>query len=145
MAANCKKTAEAAPPPPVVDGPDANSLQEFQNQVKLWMEHNATIAQLQEQIRNRRKFKNQLSEQIMAFMSRYQFDKLKTREGGKLIYKMSYVSPPLTLKTIRERIETALQLEAPEKCMELSATVFRREALPKPSLSLRRVKITTQE
>ena len=128
-------------PPRVVEVPDAASLEEFKNQVKIWIETTKSIRQLQAQTKERNQFKNQLTEKILAFMAKYNIDDLNTKDG-LLQYKVAYVRTPLPQATLRERFENVLQQEVPNKCMELSMTVFSRESKPRPRLNLRKIKIS---
>ena len=118
------------------------SFIKFKDDVRMWMEINNTIRQLQGQIRERQKHKNQLTEKITAFMKKYDYEELKINDGRLLVYKTSYVQTPLSQSIVRKRVESLLRTEVPEKSAEMSAVVFQRERMPKPRLSLRRVKVS---
>ena len=118
------------------------SFIKFKDDVRMWMEINNTIRQLQGQIRERQKHKNQLTEKITAFMKKYDYEELKINDGRLLVYKTSYVQTPLSQSIVRKRVESLLRTEVPEKSAEMSAVVFQRERMPKHRLSLRRVKVS---
>ena len=126
---------------PIQELPDSVALEEFKNQVKIWMELENSIKQLQQLQRERKTFKNQLTEKILGFMARYNIDDLNTKDG-RLLYKMSYVKKPLTRTTIRQRVESALSNAVPDKCTAITSIVFNQDRAQKASLSLRRVKIS---
>ena len=119
--------------------PDGGALDEFKNQVRIWMELDNSIKQLQQLSRERRAFKKQLTDKILEFMSRYNIDDLNTKDG-RLLYKMKYVRAPLPQRAIRERIESELNKEVPDKCLAITTVIFDRDKKQLPSL--RRLKVT---
>ena len=118
--------------------PDAASLEEFKSQVRMWMELDNSIKQLQDLIKERRTFKKQLNEKILAFMARYNIEDLNTKDG-KLRYRMHYVREPLSQATIRQRMENALASQAPDACSAITTAVFNRDKQPRAYL--RRTKV----
>lgn len=134
-------SADASIPLPCAE-PSPTELDNFKDQLKKWMEVNNAIRELQTQMKELRRVKKNLSLEIAAFMGKHRYQSLNLKEGKRLMYKMSYVNAPLPQSIIRERLESVLHNTAPEKCMEMSASVFRREVVPKPTLSLRRIKVT---
>lgn len=121
--------------------PDSASLDEFKNQVRIWMELDHSIKQLQQLSRERRTFKKLLTEKILTFMARFNIDDLNTKDG-RLLYKMTYVRSPLTQTTIRQRVESVLNSEVPDRCTAITSAVFNRVRTQRASLSLRKLKIT---
>lgn len=126
------------------DIPDAAALEEFKSQVRIWLELDSSIKQLQQAARERRLYKQQLSSKILAFMNRFKIDDLNTKDG-RLLCKTSVVKRPLSQALIKQRVEEALTSSAEvsnEKCMAITSAVFSRECAERTSLSLRRVRIT---
>jgi hypothetical protein len=126
--------------------PDAAALDEFKNQVRLWMELDNSLRQLQQLCRERRTFKKQITEKITAFMSRYNIDDLHTKEG-RLFCKTTYVKSKLTHGIIRQRIEDVLSHEYvndPEKCTAITSAVFSRDRSQRASLTLRKVRVSSE-
>ena len=119
--------------------PDGASLEEFKNQVKIWMELDNSIKQLQTLQRERKTFKKQLTDKILQFMSVHNIDDLNTKDG-RLLFKTSFVKRPLTQSTIRQRVEDELNKEVPDKCTAITLAVFDRDK--KQTMSLRRLKVT---
>jgi hypothetical protein len=118
--------------------PDTVELEEFKNQVRIWMELNSSIKQLQQLARERRLFKKQLTDKILEFMHKYNIDDLTTKEG-RLLCKSSYVKTPLPLAIIRKRVECVLTEEVPEKALTIASSVFNRDRAQRTSLSLKRI------
>lgn len=122
--------------------PEPNELEEFKNQVRLWMELDGSIKQLQQLMRERRLYKGQLTEKILGFMTRYKIDDLNT-QNGRLVCKTQYVKKPLTQSLIRQRVETALIDHVnPEKSLAVTSAVFNRDRQQRSSLSLRKVQVS---
>lgn len=124
--------------------PEPPELEEFKNQVRLWMELDGSIKQLQQLMRERRLYKGQLTEKILEFMTRYKIDDLNT-QNGRLVCKTQYVKKPLTQSLIRQRVETALSNEIqmnPEKSLAVTSAVFNRDRQQKSSLSLRKMQVS---
>lgn len=131
----------AAMAAPRTDAPDPSALEEFKNQVRIWLELDNSIKQLQQLARERRLFKKQLTDKILLFMSQHNIDDLNTRDG-RLVYKTSFVKSPLTQATIRQRVEEALTTAVTgEKCMAITSAVFSRDRSERASLSLRKVRV----
>ncbi|PNH01825.1 Autolysin [Tetrabaena socialis] len=92
------------------EAPSPAALDEFKSRVKIWLETDNTIKQLQLLVRERKNCKKDLSEQIMAFMVRYNIDDITTKDG-RLFHKTAYVKRPLSQSVIRQRVEDALTSE----------------------------------
>lgn len=119
--------------------PDAAALEDFRNQVRTWMELDNSIKDLQQQARERRTFKKQLTEKILAFMRTYNIEDLNTKHG-RLCYRQQYVRAPLSQAVIRRRMESALSSEAPDRCMQITTAVFSRDR--QPTAKLMRLKVS---
>ena len=126
------------------DLPEPGALDEFKNQVRMWMELDGSIKQLQQLQRERRLYKKQLTDKILEFMARHNIDDLNSN-NGRLIYKTSYVKTPLPQSVIRQRVETALNNETtlnPERSLTITSTVFNRDRTQRASLSLRKLQVS---
>lgn len=88
-----------------VELPDQAVLEEFKNQVKMWIEIDNNIRKLKQAARERNVVKKQLTEKILMFMAKYNIEDLNTRDGSRLRYKVSSVKEPLTANKIKERLE----------------------------------------
>jgi competence transcription factor ComK len=88
-----------------VELPDQAVLDEFKNQVKMWVEIDNNIRKLKQAARERNVVKKQLTEKILMFMAKYNIEDLNTRDGSRLRYKVSSVKEPLTANKIKERLE----------------------------------------
>lgn len=93
-------TTSALPQPP-----DEAALEQFKNDVRMWLELDASIRQLQTSLRDRKKARNVLHERIMRFMGQHNIEDLNTREC-RLRYKISYVRSSLSQQAIKERIQS---------------------------------------
>ncbi len=116
--------------------PDNNSLEEFKNQVKMWMEIDNTVKKLQNVIKERNAIKNQLTRSILAFMSRFNIEDLNTKEG-KLRYKVTNVKAPLNQTVIKNRLEE--NFSKARNAEELHELVFNRDIVVQKH-SLRRLR-----
>lgn len=120
-----------------IEIPDPQILEEFKNQVKAWIEIDNTVKKLQGMIRERNIAKQQLTNTILGFMSRYNIEDLNTKDG-KLRYKVSQVKVPLSKTTIQSRL---MEYYDPNlSAEELAAKVFETTTEVKEKHSLRRFK-----
>jgi hypothetical protein len=90
-------------PTAMVETPDDISLDEFKNQVKMWMQIDSEIKQINIHIKEKRKVQRMLTERILAFMSRYNIEDLNTKEG-KLRYKTTYVQPNVKKTDVKKKL-----------------------------------------
>ena len=123
-----------------IEIPDDNTLAEFKQQVRMWIETDNMIKKMHEAIKERNCVKKALTTHILAFMSKYNIEDLNTREG-KLRFKMSQTKQPLTQKMIKEKVKEHFNMTT--SCDELMDKVFQvrdKQAVP----TLRRVKITSR-
>lgn len=122
--------------------PSASALEDFKNQVRIWLELDSSIKLLQQLARERRIYKRQLTDKIIAFMTHHNIEDLTTKEG-RLVQRTSHVQRPLSQTTIRQRVEAALTAEIPEdRCTAITTAVFSRDRLTRNALMLRKVKVT---
>ena len=87
-----------------VDLPDNAVLEEFKNQVRVWIDLDNTIRKLKQATSERNVLKKQLTEKILRFMSKYNIEDLNTKDGSKLRYKVSHVKPTVSKADIKERL-----------------------------------------
>jgi len=85
------------------DGIDQALLEEFKNQVKLWMDLDTQIKRLQIAVKERKNMQKSLNEKILNFMEKNNIEDLNTKEGI-LRYKSSVVKAPLKQKQIKEQL-----------------------------------------
>lgn len=112
-----------------VELPDNKILEEFKNQVRIWIDIDNSVRKLQKAIKERNVVKKQLSEKILGFMSKYNIEDLNTRDGSKLRYKVSQVKPTITKAQIKERLLE--NFGKAQNVEELANMVFSNENLPK--------------
>lgn len=125
---------------PVLEVPDDIELQEFKDQVRTWLELDNTIRKLQGMARERRVFKQQLTQKITNFMTRYNIEDLSTREGC-LRYKVTYVKKPVTQGTIKSSIQTYFDnSQDPDMGRRLTEAVFGSGRTHVERTSLRRLR-----
>lgn len=118
-----------------IDFPDTHNLDEFKNQVKMWIELDNQVKKLQALVKERNKAKSMLTMKILDFMSKYNIEDLNTKEG-KLRFKSSTKNKNASLKEIKQR----LQLHYPHVSTidELTSKVF--EPIVVEHQTLRRLK-----
>ena len=124
-----------------MDMPDNNLLEQFKNDVRIWIDTDNTIKKLQQAIKERNVIKKQITEKILRFMARYNIEDLNTRDGTKLRCKETLIKPSLTCKAIKERLED--NYTKTSSFEELSKAVFC-ELEPKKKQTLRRLKLKGQ-
>lgn len=84
--------------------PDNAVLDEFKNQVRIWIEIDNQVAKLQQAMRERNAVKKQLTEKILRFMGKYNIEDLNTRDGSKLRYRVATVKPTVSKAEIKKRL-----------------------------------------
>lgn len=87
-----------------MDLPDSHNLDEFKNQVKMWIEFDNQVKKLQALVKERNALKNQLTVKILGFMSKYNIEDLNTKDG-KLRFKQSTTKRNANLKEIKTRLQ----------------------------------------
>lgn len=88
----------------VIEMPDNDSLEEFKNQVRQWVEIDNNIRHLKNAIKDLNNTKKGLNESILRFMIRYNIEDLNTKDGSKLRYKVNQVKCKPTSKDIKNRL-----------------------------------------
>lgn len=124
--------------------PSVVELDEFKNHVRMWMEVDKSLKQLQALQKERRAFKTQLTEKIIAFMATHNIDDLAT-STGRLVYVQRMVRTRLSTKTIRDRIEEVFGREVPDKdATLLTGCIFSQPRTANNALVLRIPRTTLQ-
>lgn len=88
--------------PQPIEMPDSATLAVFKGQVHTFMDIDDKIRKLQACVKELTREKRGLSEQILAFMRKYNIEELNTR-NGKLRYKMTHVATPISQKELKNR------------------------------------------
>ncbi len=91
--------------------PDEDALNDFKNDVRMWLELDGTIRRLQTALKERRAARTALHDRITRFMNEFNIEDLNTREG-RLRYHVTYVRTPLSQQVIRDRINSFFQNNA---------------------------------
>ena len=76
---------------------------EFKSNVKHWIEIDDDIKTLTEALKERKKKKEELTPELMLFMSNYQINDLNTKDG-QLKFSKTNVAKPLSKKYLMNRI-----------------------------------------
>ena len=76
---------------------------EFKSNVKQWIEIDDDIKTLTEALKARKKRKDELTPELMSFMSNYQINDLNTKDG-QLKFSKTNVAKPLSKKYLMNRI-----------------------------------------
>ena len=92
----------------IVEVPTNEELEDFKNQVRIWLELDNTLRKLKAAVKERQAAKRELTDRILDFMGRYNIEDLNTRDG-KLRYKVVSVKEPLTQNVIKSRIKEKIQ------------------------------------
>jgi hypothetical protein len=124
-----------------VELPDQAVLEEFKNQVRLWVEIDNSISKLRSAIKERNNVKKQLTDKVLMFMAKYNIEDLNTKDGSRLRYKVTQVKQPLTAKVIKERL--AENFDNIQTTDDLETQIFTTGKVEK--VSLRRLKKRTME
>jgi hypothetical protein len=86
-----------------IDVPTVQELEEFKSQVHLWMETDTSIKKLKGLIKEKKSAMDLISEQILAFMARFNIEDLNTKDG-KLKYRVSQIKTPIARAEIKTRL-----------------------------------------
>lgn len=121
----------------IVAIPSNEELEDFKNQVRVWLEYDNTVAKLKLALKERKKAQDALTEKIGAFMSRFNIEDLNTKQG-KLRCRIIEVKAPLTQKQIKERLAETLTSKSKQPD-EVINDVFKREGTVQ-KVVLRRLK-----
>ena len=119
--------------------PENITLEEFKNYVKKWLEVDNMIKKVQEALKEKKKYRDKLSNVISQFMCKYNIEDLNTKEG-RIRCKVSTVKTPVSKKVIQEKISDFFKNDSNKKD-EFLTTVFEDRPV-KEKVSLRRLKIS---
>ena len=99
--------------------PDNAVLEEFKNQVRLWLEVDNQIQKIQQAVRERNVLKKNLSEKILRFMAKYNIEDLHAKDCT-LRYKLTTVKSTPSKAEIKQLMEENYnKAESMEKLMEI--------------------------
>ena len=116
-----------------------NSLEQFKEYVRAWLELDNTIKKAQKFIKEKRTQRDQLSNAISRFMCKYDIEDLHTKEG-RIRCKVMQVKAPVNQKVVKEKISNMFNGDA-EKSQEILKKIYEeRDVVEK--VSLRRLKIS---
>ena len=79
-------------------------LDEFRNNVKLWMQLDNDIKKLQNAVKDRKRLQKELTDKMEEFMRRYNIEDLNTSQGT-IRFKTTYVKAPSNQKMMKEKIK----------------------------------------
>jgi len=117
--------------------PDNAVLEEFKQQVRMWIEIDNQVQKLQTAMRERKQMKKQLTEKILKFMGRYNIEDLNTKDG-KLRYRTTNVKPTVSKAEIKKRlVENYGKVQNIE---ELTDLVFKAQDSEEKRPTLRRLR-----
>jgi hypothetical protein len=88
----------------IIEMPDNDSLEDFKNQVRQWVEIDNNIRVLKKSIKDQNTIKKDLNEAILRFMIRYNIEDLNTKDGSKLRYKVNQVKCKPTVSDMKTRL-----------------------------------------
>ena len=103
VAGSVKSLTHHQQPQQDIDVPTVQELEEFKSQVHLWMETDTSIKKLKGLIKEKKSAMDQISEQILAFMARFNIEDLNTKDG-KLKYRVSQIKTPIARAEIKTRL-----------------------------------------
>lgn len=116
-----------------------NSLEQFKEYVRAWLELDNTIKKAQKFIKEKRQQRDQLSASISKFMCKYDIEDLHTKEG-RIRCKVTQVKAPINQKIVKDKITTIFNGDQ-EKSQEILKKIYdERDVVEK--VSLRRLRIS---
>lgn len=113
-------------------GPSSSHMEEFTSRVSVWLKLDTEMNRLQEALRERRRLKRQLTDQILSFMTRYGIDDLDTLQC-RLSCRVRQVREPLPRRLIQERL-TGIYVNDPVTARTVTDAVFNRGRIERISL-----------
>ncbi len=119
----------------LINDMNAEELRVFKDKVKAWVELDMVIKRLQVAIKERKKLKDTLNEDILRFMIKYNIEDLNTKTGT-IKYKKTKTKIPLSQKKIKEKLYAIFQNN--EKIIKKIDEVFENREI-KEKESLRKV------
>ncbi len=122
----------------LINDMSAEELQIFKEKVKTWIELDLVIKRLQMAIKERKKLKDTLNDDILRFMIKYNIEDLNTKTGT-IKYKKTKTKVPLSQKKIKEKLYEVFQSN--EKIIKKIDDVFNNREI-KEKASLRKTKFS---
>ena len=114
-------------------------LVEFKKNVKLWLELDNQIKRLNIAIKERKKKKNKLNDNILEFMEKYNIEDLNTKEG-LIKFKKTFVKTPLSQKIIKEKLGEIFENDD-NKLEKVNKIFTDRKKIEKTRLSFKKLKV----
>ena len=131
--------------------PEDQLREEFRRKVREWLDIDAALGKMALMVKERKSRKAQLTDFIMAYMSRYQA-RNATLDKGKIQVKFGvrHVLQPLSQATIRQRLDAFLAgkfdaSEIEDVSREAHEAVFAREKVDRASLRINDAKEEDEE
>lgn len=120
---------------------DVRTVQDLKEAVHTWLTVDTSISVLQAGLRERRAFKQQLTDRILVLMRQMQVKNLEVADHNCVLrYKVTRVRAPLQQKVIQERLRDYYASD-PDAGKALARTVFSRE--PVERVQLRKAVVKT--
>jgi hypothetical protein len=129
----------AAPHADAIAPPGDGVLEEFKQQVKLWMELDNQVKAMQQSIKQKREVQKSMTEKILGFMRRYNIEDLNTKDG-KLRYRVVRVKKPVRQSSIKQRLEDYFDSDITLQQKVVTAVFGDEQSLVVEKPSLRRLK-----
>lgn len=117
--------------------PDNAVLEEFKQQVRLWIELDNQLQKLQQAAKERKQVRKQLTEKILKFMGKYNIEDLNTKEG-KLRYRSAPVKQAVSKAEIKKRL--AENYGKVSNLDELTEIIFKQQETEETRPTLRRLR-----
>jgi len=96
--------------------------EELVNNIKEWIKMDTEINKLQQEIKDRKNKKKQLSEELMNVMKKNEIDCFDIN-GGSLVYKQSKVKKPINAKSLIATLQTYF-VSTPAKAEEVTKFIL---------------------
>jgi hypothetical protein len=96
--------------------------EELVNNIKEWIKMDTEINKLQQEIKDRKNKKKQLSEELMNVMKKNEIDCFDIN-GGSLVYKQSKVKKPINAKSLIATLQTYFA-STPAKAEEVTKFIL---------------------
>jgi len=103
--------------------PDDMELAEFKAQVRMYLEIDNVIKKLEVMCKDRRAYRDQISQRMVQFMTRFNIEDLDTPDGS-IRSRVTYVRQPLTQRQIRQNIASYFAEVNPETGTHLTNAIF---------------------
>ena len=96
--------------------------EELVTNIKEWIKMDTEINKLQQEIKDRKNKKKQLSEELMKVMKKNEIDCFDIK-GGSLVYKQSKVKKPINAKSLISTLQTYFA-STPAKAEEVTKFIL---------------------